>query len=125
MPDADGPDHNRSRADRRAVPHDNPLELPFPRSDKSLVRGGDGVLVIGEHHAMADEHAVPERDPFADERVTLDLAKPTDTHARLDLDKRTNLRIRTNTATIEIGEAVNDDALAEFHMVQDPPRRFI
>ena len=35
----------------------------------AILVGGTRIAVVGEHHAMADEHLVLDRDAFADEGV--------------------------------------------------------
>src|SRR5262249_27737745 len=66
---------------------------------------------VREHDAMTDEHAVFERDPFADEAVTRDLAETANDRSALDFDECADPRSFTDVTAVEIDEVgmMNDD----------------
>jgi hypothetical protein len=80
--------------------------------------------VVREHHAMADERLILDRDARADERVALDLHAPADFYVRLDLHKGPDERLVADLAAIEIGEADDADVLPEFDTRGDAQGRF-
>jgi len=63
-------------ADRSALFDDGGYNLPVPASvwSKPGGCGRAGVRVIDEHHSVTNEHVVLDRNPLANETVTLDLA---------------------------------------------------
>ena len=63
-----------------------------------------GIRVVDEHHAVADEHVVLDRDAFADERVARNLAAPADGGVLLDLDERADLGVVADLAAVEVDE---------------------
>ena len=67
-------------------------------------RRGTWGLVVHEHHPVADEHLVLDRDAVADERVALDLAARADDGAALDLDERPDPRVVPDRAAVEVRE---------------------
>ena len=76
-------------------------------------------LVVDEHDAVADEHAIADVHARADERVRRDLAVRADRRVALDLDERTDARVRADLATVEIDELVDRGALAEDDVGRD------
>ena len=80
--------------------HDRPVRLRLQRA----VGGGAGIAVVGEHHAVADEHLVLDRDALADEAVRRDLAARADRRALLDLDEGADLGLVADAAAVEIDQ---------------------
>jgi hypothetical protein len=66
-----------------------PVRLGLQRS----ARGRARMAVVDEHHAVADEHLVFDRDPLADEGVRRNLAAGSNGRVLLNLDKCADLRI--------------------------------
>ena len=65
----------------------------FRRLQGTRCRRRTWSLVVHEHHPVADEDLVLDRDTVADERMALDLAARTDDRATLDLDERSDTRL--------------------------------
>ena len=71
-------------------------------------------LVVDEHHAVADEDLVLDRDAVADERVALDLAARADHGARAGSRRTVPIaRVVADRAAVEVRERLDDDAVAE------------
>ena len=68
--------------------------------------GGPRVLVVDEHHAVADEDLVLDGHAFADEGVAGDLDPAADAGAFLDFDEGADLALVTDLAAIEVDEGV-------------------
>ena len=62
------------------------------------------IRVVDEHHAVADEDMVLDRDALADERVARDLAAPADRRVLLNLDERADLGLVADRAAVEVDE---------------------
>jgi hypothetical protein len=62
---------------------------------------------------VTDEHVVFDRDAFADERMTRDLAAPPDDRVPLNLDKRPDSRIVPDRAAVKIDESGKADVVAQ------------
>jgi hypothetical protein len=62
------------------------------------------VPIVDEHHAMADENFVFDRDPGTYERVTRDLAALADMRVALNLDERAQLRRVSDAASVKVYE---------------------
>jgi hypothetical protein len=67
---------------------------------------------------VSDEDFVFERHTVADERVTLNLAVGPDDRSSLYLDERTDTRVVTDAATVEVRERMHDNVLAKLDVVQ-------
>ena len=98
-------EHHRTRADRRLALDHRPQQRPvLLRLERSRRRRGARGLVVDEHHSVADEDLVLDRDAVADERVALDLAASADDRAALDLDERADPGLVSDRAAVEIRE---------------------
>src|SRR6185369_326214 len=77
------------------------------------------IRVVREHHAMADEDVVLDRDAFTHERVRRNLAAAPDRGAFLDFDESADLRAGADVAAVETHEIAveDDDPLFEDHAV--------
>jgi hypothetical protein len=71
---------------------------------------------------MPDEDLVLDRDALADERVGLQLAAAADHGTGLDLDERPDSGVVADLASVEVREAVNDDAIAQAAVPDQPVR---
>src|SRR5215207_1919424 len=76
------------------------------------------MLVVHERDAVANEDVVLDSHPVADECVALDLAVRPDLSAALNLDKGADAGVSTDPAAVQIGERMDDDVVAECHLVQ-------
>jgi hypothetical protein len=78
--------------------------------------GGSGprIAVVDEHHAVADEDVVLDRDAFADESVARDLAALADSCILLDFDERADLGFIADLATVQIDELGELDVSPSF-----------
>jgi hypothetical protein len=65
---------------------------------------------------MSDKHFVLDRDPFADEAVTRNLAPGADPGPFLDFHERADLREITNLAPIEVREIADADAHPQLYV---------
>ena len=74
------------------------------------------MFVVDEHHAVTDENAVFNRHPFSNEGVTRDFDPAPDLGVLLDLDKRADLAFIANFTAIQVGEGIDLDILAQFHV---------
>ena len=83
------------------------------------------VLVVDEHHAVADEDLVADLDAVTDERVALNLAVARRSTPRLDLDERPDPGPVADPAAVEIRERLDDDVLAELDVAIQPVRRLV
>ena len=100
-------------------PSDAPRGRPSAASSQSSrpsarpPGGRRGTPVVDEHHAVTDEHPVPDRDAVADEGVALHLAALADHRAALDLDERADLSPVADRAAVEVREGPDDHVVAE------------
>ena len=76
-------------------------------------RGGAGVGVVDESHAVADEDIVLDGHAFADEGVAGDLAVPADGGVFLDLDEGADLGVVADRAAVEVDELRELDIFPE------------
>src|SRR5262249_19371163 len=65
---------------------------------------GSRIEIVGEHHAVSDEHIVFERDSIAEKRMTLDHAVTPDDGAACDLDERPDERVIADLAPEHVDE---------------------
>src|SRR6185503_11566139 len=121
--DADAAEHYRPRADRRPALHDCSEQRPvLLRLERPRLRGRTRCLVVHEHHPVADEDLVLDRDTVADEGMALDLATGADGRPALDLDEWADTGLVTDRAAVEVGEREDGHAVAELD-VEDQPER--
>src|SRR5262249_17742188 len=112
--DSHAAEDRRAGADRGTVLDDGPQHLPLAGAEQTPLRAARArPLVVDEDDAVADEDAVADLHPVADEGVTLDLAAGADPGTRLDLDESPDLGAGADPAAVEVGERMDDDALAE------------
>src|SRR5690606_36486294 len=84
--DADGCNAHRTRADGRAVIDPDAHGFPVPAALLLALRvDGALVVIIGEHHCRADEHAVTQLCGLVHQRVVLQLAVVSHTDTRADV----------------------------------------
>src|SRR5262249_44963888 len=74
--------------------------------------------VVGEHHAVADEHLVLDRDALADEGMRGDLAARADGCVLLDLDERADARVVPDRAAVQVHQRRVED----LHVLPEPDR---
>ena len=92
-------------ADRCSLLDYRSLDLPVGFGLQLPVGGrGPRIAVVDEHHAVADEDVVLNRDAFADERMARDLAALADAGVLLDLDEGADLRFVADLATVQVDE---------------------
>jgi hypothetical protein len=96
--------------------------LPILRGlQASVRRDRPGIDIVYEHDTMADENAVLDFDPLANERVAGNLAVAPDARAFLNFYKRPNLGAISYGATVEIHQLwmENFNALPQHNGVGD------
>ena len=62
------------------------------------------MTIVDEHHTMADEHIVLDRDALADEAVRRNLAPAPNLSVLLNLHEGADLRVVTDATPIEVDE---------------------
>lgn len=78
-----------------------------------------------KNDAVAHEHLVADLNAVADEGVTLDLAVRAHDGSPLDLDEGADAGIVADSAAVEVRERMDDDVLAEFHVVDQAMWRVV
>jgi hypothetical protein len=71
---------------------------------RSVGRGGPRIAVVNEHHAMADENVILDRDALANKGVARDFAPLADRCVFLDLNEGADLGLIANLASVEVDE---------------------
>src|SRR5262249_59131865 len=126
LADRDAPEQDSAGTDRGPTPDAHRKQRPVLFCLKrAVLRRRLRELVVHEHHAVPDEYLVLDRDTVTDERVTLDLAIGPDDGAALYLDERSDPRVVTDPAAVEVRERVNDDVLAELDVIDVPVGRVV
>ena len=126
LADPQAAEDDRARADRGAPLDDRRQELPVVVGlQGALVRRRARPLVVDEDDPVPDEDLVADLDTRADERVALDLAARADGRAALDLDERPDARPVADPAAVEVRERLDDHALAELDVVDQPVGRLV
>lgn len=83
------------------------------------------MLVVDEHHTVADEDAVPDPDPGADEAMALNFAGGSDFDPRLNLGKGTDPGPGTDRASVEVGEGPDGGTVPEATVPDQAAGRFV
>src|SRR5215469_12513463 len=103
LSDLDSAHHNRAASDRSAPAHHGVLHLPVALGLRRAVGGGRArISVVDEDDAVTNEDFVLDGDARTYERMAGDLASPADLRVTLDFDERSNPRVVTNLAAVEI-----------------------
>ena len=120
LADRDPAEDRRTGADRspRARPQSSRSQSPGPCSRPSTVARGRLSLTNITPWPMNTSSSID--DPGADEGVALDLAAGPDRDLVLDLDERPDRVLVADLAAVEVGEAVNDHAVAESAVPEQP-----
>src|SRR6185436_10673777 len=84
---------------------------------------GARVAIVNEGDIMSDEHRILDENSFANEGVTGDFAMVTDPRAFLDFDEGANLDFVSDFAPVKIGESIDANTFAEFHIGGDLLKR--
>ena len=111
-------ENRRVAADRCASLHQRGNHGPISVGLQASVRvHGPGMQIVGEHHAVADEYALLERDPFANEGMARDLAVLTNGGVALNLDERPDSCARADAAPVHVDQIrmMDDNAFFENH----------
>jgi hypothetical protein len=88
-----------------------------------LEPAGDGcarVVIIDEHHTVADEDLVLDRHSLTDERMALNLAPRANLGVRLNFNKGPNPGFVADFAAVEVDERVEHDILGQPDIGRDP-----
>src|SRR5688572_13178487 len=106
--------NRRIAANRSAPANHRGLALPILRTlHAAIVVCRARKAIVGEHDAMANERLVPNRHAGTNKRVTLNLGPAADADVGLDLHERSDERVVTNFAAVEIYETDQPDVFAE------------
>src|SRR5438105_2715627 len=93
------------RPNRRPPAYPRWLQLPIAWSQQLAGIGGRArKSVIGEHHAVPNEHFVLYGHPLTDERMGRYLAAFSDLRAALNFHKRPNRCLFADNAPIEVNK---------------------
>ena len=93
------------RPDRRPPTYPRRLQLPIAWPQQLAGIGGRaGKSVIGEYHAVPNEHIVFDNHAFANKGVARYLAPATDPGVLLDFYERADFTFVADFATIQVNE---------------------
>src|SRR5260370_4767101 len=105
-----------SRADRGAFANSSLFRLAIGfRLQAAAGKGRAWVDVVNKRHAVSDKHVVLDFHPFANERMTGNLAAAAYTCVFLNFDKRPNFGVIANLASVKIDEFRKFDVFPQLH----------
>lgn len=119
FPHGDAAEEGRAGADGCAFFHQGRHAFPILFGLEPAIGGGTRVRVVDERDVVADEHFVFEGDAFTEEGVAGDFTAVADFHPFLDFDKVPDFDVIADLAAVEIDDAIDANAFAQFNIGGD------